>query len=145
MTQCANGENASLIQDLAEGRIHAFATAMTAALPLVQAGKIRVLAVTNNRRSPMWPDIPTITESGHPNIALDGLLGLFASRDTPYDRRGRIASDIQSIAADEAVKRRLEANGQIIRGSTPAEFDAAITDQRAKLSAIVRLIGKAPQ
>ena len=50
-----------------------------------------------------------------------------------------------AIAADEAVKKRLEANGQIIRGSTPAEFDAAIEDQRAKISAIVRVIGKAPQ
>ena len=133
------------LQDLAEGRIHVFATAMTAVLPYVQAGKIRVLAVTNNRRSGMWPDIPTITESGFPYIAFDGLLGVFASRDTPRDRRERIAADIQAIAADEAVKRRLEANGQMIRGSTPAEFSAAIEDQHAKLSAIVRLIGKTPQ
>jgi tripartite-type tricarboxylate transporter receptor subunit TctC len=42
------------IQDLAEGRIQAFATAMTPVLPLVQAGKIRVLAVTNKARSPLW-------------------------------------------------------------------------------------------
>jgi tripartite-type tricarboxylate transporter receptor subunit TctC len=133
------------LQDLAEGRIHVFATAMTAVLPFVQAGRIRVLAVTNNRRSGMWPDIPTITESGFPNIAFDGLLGVFASRDTPHDRRERIAADIQAIAADEAVKRRLEANGQMIRGSTPAEFSAAIEDQQAKLSAIVRVVGKAPQ
>src|SRR5258706_13386279 len=133
------------LQDLAEGRIHVFATAMTAALPFVQAGKIRVLAVTNNRRSGMWPDVPTTTESGYPNIVFDGLLGVFASRDTPHDRRERIASDIQAIAADEVVKTRLEANGQIIRGSTPAEFSAAIQDQRAKISAIVRVIGKAPQ
>jgi tripartite-type tricarboxylate transporter receptor subunit TctC len=133
------------LQDLAEGRIQVFATAMTAALPFVQAGKIRVLAVTNNRRSRMWPDVPTTTESGYPNIAFDGLLGVFALRDTPRDRRERIASDIQAIAADEAVKKRLEANGQIIRSSTPAEFGAAIEDQRSKISAIVRLIGKAPQ
>jgi tripartite-type tricarboxylate transporter receptor subunit TctC len=133
------------LQDLAEGRIHVFATAMTAVLPFVQAGKIRVLAVTNNRRSGMWPDIPTITESGFSNIAFDGFLGVFASRDTPHDRRERIAADIQAIAADEAVKRRLEANGQMIRGSTPAEFSAAIEDQQVKLSATVRLIGKTPQ
>jgi tripartite-type tricarboxylate transporter receptor subunit TctC len=70
---------------------------------------------------------------------------LTASRDTPPDRRGRIASDIQAITAEEAVKSRLEANGQIIRGSTPAEFSAEIEDQRAKISAIVRLIGNVPQ
>jgi tripartite-type tricarboxylate transporter receptor subunit TctC len=133
------------LQDLAEARIHVFATAMTAAFPFVQAGKIRVLAVTNNRRSRIWPDIPTTTEAGYPSIAFDGLLGVFAPRDTSHDRRERIASDIQAIAADEAVKRSLEANGQIIRGSTPAEFSAAIEDQRAKISAIVQLIGKSPQ
>ena len=133
------------LQDLAENRIQVFATAMTATLPFVQAGKIRVLAVTNNSRSRVWPDISTTTESGYPAIAFDGLLGVFASRDTPQDRRERVASDIQAIAANETVKRRLEANGQIIRGSTPAEFSAAIEDQRAKISAIVRLIGKIPQ
>src|SRR5262249_32491984 len=80
------------LQDLAEGRIHVFATAMTAALPFVQAGKIRVLAVTNKRRSPLWPEIPTATESGYPDLAFDGLLGLFSPRNTPDYRRARIAS-----------------------------------------------------
>ncbi|HYU12691.1 MAG TPA: tripartite tricarboxylate transporter substrate binding protein, partial [Stellaceae bacterium] len=68
------------IQDLAEGRIQLFATAMTALLPLAQAGKIRVVAVTNKKRSPLWPDIPTVTESGYPDLAFDGLIGVFAPR-----------------------------------------------------------------
>jgi tripartite-type tricarboxylate transporter receptor subunit TctC len=133
------------LQDLAEGRIHVFATAMTAILPLVQAGKIRVLAVTNKKRSRLWPEIPTTTESGYPDIAFDGLLGLFAARDTPEDRREGVASQVRAIAADPAVMQRVGATGQIARGSTPDEFSAAIEEQRSKISAIVHLIGKPPQ
>ncbi len=133
------------IQDLAEGRIQLFATAMTALLPLAQAGKIRVVAVTNKKRSPLWPDIPTVTESGYPDLAFDGLIGVFAPRGTPDDRRERISADIRAIAADQVVAKRLGATGQIVRGSTPAEFTAAIEEQRSRISAIVQLIGKPPQ
>jgi tripartite-type tricarboxylate transporter receptor subunit TctC len=48
------------LQDLIEGRIQLFATAMTVLSPLAQARKIRVLAITNKARSPLWPDVPTI-------------------------------------------------------------------------------------
>jgi len=115
------------------------------ALPLVQAGKIRVLAVTNKKRSPFWPDVPTTTEAGYPNIEFEGMLGLFASRNTPEDRRESIASTVRAIAADPVVIKRLGASGQIVRGSTPADFAAAIEEQRSRISAIIRLIGKAPQ
>jgi tripartite-type tricarboxylate transporter receptor subunit TctC len=133
------------VTDTAEGRIHVFATAMTVVLPLAQTGKIRVLAVTNRNRSPFWPDIPTATESGYPDLAFEGLIGMFAPRDTPDDRRQRISSEIVTIAADQEVARRLGTAGQIVRGSTPAEFTSAIEEQRSRISAIIRLIGKPPQ
>lgn len=133
------------IQDLTEGRIQVFATAMTAVLPLVQAGKIRVLAVTNKKRSPLWPDIPTSIQSGYPVLGFEGLIGVFASRGTPTDRRERISEDIRAIAADPAVAKRLGAAGQIVSGSTPAEFASAIEEQRLNIAAISRLIGASPK
>jgi tripartite-type tricarboxylate transporter receptor subunit TctC len=133
------------IQDLAEGRIQLFATAMTALLPLAQGGKIRIVAMTNKERSPLWPDIPTVSAFGYPELAFEGLIGVFAPRGTPDERRQQIAADIRAVAADPAVAQRLAATGQIARGSTPAEFAAAIEEQRSRISAIVRLIGKSPQ
>jgi tripartite-type tricarboxylate transporter receptor subunit TctC len=130
------------IQDLVKARIQVFATAMTAVMPLVQAGKIRVLAVTNKARSPFWLDIPTATEAGYPVLAFEGLLGVFAPRDTPDARRDRIAADIRAIAGDPAVAKQLGAAGQLVRGSTPAEFAAAIEDQRLRIAENIRLIGK---
>jgi tripartite-type tricarboxylate transporter receptor subunit TctC len=130
------------LQDLVEGRIQILATAMTILAPLAQAGKIRILAVTNKMRSPLWPDVPTIAEAGYPDFTFDGLIGVFAPRGTPDDRLQRLAADIREIAADQIVAQRLRAAGQIVRLSTPTEFDAAINEQRSKLSAILQLVGK---
>jgi tripartite-type tricarboxylate transporter receptor subunit TctC len=104
-----------------------------------------VLAVTNKTRSPVWQKIPTVKEAGYPELAFEGLIGLFAPRDTPDDRRERIASEIRAIAADPAVATRLGAAGQIVRGSTPAEFAAEIDDQRSRISAAVDLVGRPKQ
>jgi tripartite-type tricarboxylate transporter receptor subunit TctC len=145
MTQITYRDQNLAVTDTAEGRIHVFATAMTAILPLVETGKIRVLAVTNNKRSPLWPDISTATESGYPDLAFEGLIGIFAPRGTPDDRRERISAEIRSIAADPSVAKRLGAAGQIVRGSTPSEFAAAIDEQRSRIAAIVKTIKKPMQ
>jgi tripartite-type tricarboxylate transporter receptor subunit TctC len=130
------------LQDLVEGRIQVIATPMTALLPLVNARKVRVLAVTNNKRSPLWPDIPTAAESGFPDLTFDGLIGVFGPRGIPEERREQMSSDIRAIAAEHSVAERLAGTGQIVSGSTPAEFSAAIQEQRTKIETIVRLVGK---
>lgn len=144
MTRVSYREQSLAVHDAAEGRIHVFATAMTAILPLVQAGRIRALAVTNNRRSPLWPNIPTVIASGYPDLGFEGLIGMFAPRGTPDERRQRISEEVRAIAADEAVAKRLNAAGQIVRGSTPAEFVDAIERQRAGLAALVQRAGRPP-
>ncbi|HEY7247008.1 MAG TPA: tripartite tricarboxylate transporter substrate binding protein [Xanthobacteraceae bacterium] len=130
------------LQDLAEARIQVVATAMTVLSPLAQAGKIRVLTVTNKARSALWPDIPTVAESGYPDFTFEGLIGVFAPGGTPDDRRNRISIEIRQIAAGEAVDQRLRATGQLLRPSAPSEFTAAIEEQRSKLAAIIRIVGK---
>jgi tripartite-type tricarboxylate transporter receptor subunit TctC len=145
MTRVSYRDQNLAVHDAGEGRIQAFATAMTAILPLVQAGKLRALAVTNQKRSPLWPDIPTASASGYPDLAFEGLIGVFAPRGTPNERRERISAAIQAIAAEEAVAKRLGTAGQIVRGSTPAEFVDAIEGQRAGLAALVQRVGKPTQ
>ena len=142
MTQVPYRNQNLALQDLAEARIHVFATAMTALSPLAQAGKIRVLTVTNKARSALWPNIPTVAESGYPDFTFEGLIGVFAPGDMPDDRRERISNEIRQIAADQAVEQRLRAAGQLLRQSTPAEFTAAIEEQRSRLAAIIRIVGK---
>jgi tripartite-type tricarboxylate transporter receptor subunit TctC len=130
------------LQDVTQNRIQIIVTPMTAVLPLVQAGKLRALAVTNSKRSPLWPAVPTATDAGFPDLAFEGLFGLFGPRGIPDERRQRLSEDIRIIAADRAIVERLAATGQVVRGSTPAEFAAAIDEQRAKIMSIVRFAAK---
>jgi tripartite-type tricarboxylate transporter receptor subunit TctC len=60
--------------DLAAGRIQFNETAYAIVRPQLQAGKVKLLAVTNSVRAPVLPDVPTVTEAGYPDLALDGLV-----------------------------------------------------------------------
>ena len=132
------------IQDLAEERIQFFATTLTALLPFASAGRIRLLAVTNKRRAPLAPAIPTAAEAGHGELEFEGLVGFFAARDTPAALRERISGDVRAIGADSVLRDRLTSAGQLVRGSTPGEFAAAIEEQRARIESLVGLI-RAPR
>ncbi len=82
--------------DLAAGRVQVYESAYAIARPQVQAGKVKVLAVTNTARASTIPDIPTVAEAGYPALTMDGLVGLFgppacrwrcASASPPTSRR----------------------------------------------------------
>jgi tripartite-type tricarboxylate transporter receptor subunit TctC len=131
-------------QDLVEGRIQIIMTALTNVLPQAQAGKVRLLAVTNKSRSPLAPEIPTAIEAGYPDLTFEGFSGFFGSRDIPPARRDSVSADVRAVAADPAVSDRLAAVGLIAHGSTSAEFAAAIEEQRNKMASIMKLIGGKP-
>ena len=128
-------------QDVAEQRIQVVATGLLPLLPLAQAGKIKLLAVTNRERSPAAPDLATAKEIGHPELAADGFQGFFGWRGMPDDLRERIAADVRAVAADPALKHKLAALGQAVRTGTPADFAAMIAAQRAQIAAIAQAIG----
>jgi tripartite-type tricarboxylate transporter receptor subunit TctC len=133
------------MQDLGEGRLDCAIFTLALALPLTQSGKIKVLAVTNSKRTPVLPDVPTAVEAGFPDIHFEGLVGLFGPRGLPLARRDRIAADVLAVAAEPTIADRLTAVGQIARGRASAEFAAAIEAQRMQMEENVKLIGKAGQ
>jgi len=132
------------MQDLGEGRLDCAVFTLALALPLVQAGKVAMLNVTNSKRAPILPDVPTAIEAGFPDLHFEGLVGLFGPRTMSAPRRDRIAVDVLAVAAEPAVADRLAAVGQIARGRTSAEFAAAIEDQRLQMEANVKLMGGKP-
>jgi tripartite-type tricarboxylate transporter receptor subunit TctC len=143
MVQVSHRDQNLAIQDLAEGRIHMMATTLTPLMAAMRAGKVRILAVTNNSRASVAPQVPTAVEAGYPELEFEGLVGFFGGRDLSRALSERIAADIRAVAADPLLIERLAAAGQIVRGSTPSEFARAIEDQRAKMETIVRRMGKA--
>jgi tripartite-type tricarboxylate transporter receptor subunit TctC len=137
-------EDSRAAQDLAEGRIQAMLTITPSVLPFVQAGKVRLLAVTNKIRCPLAPQTPTAIEAGYPALAFEGLLGFFGPRDVSPPLRDRLSADIRAVAAEPAIVDRLAAIGQIARGGTPAEFADAIEEQRQRMAAITKALGATP-
>jgi tripartite-type tricarboxylate transporter receptor subunit TctC len=129
--------------DLATGRIQVNVTAFAIARPQFDAGKIKLLAVTNTSRAAVIPDVPTTTEAGYPDLALDGLVGFFGPPTMPDRIREGIATDVRE-AMDPVVEERLNLTGQIPNFGGPADFAAAIEQQRARLATAAKDLGIVP-
>jgi tripartite-type tricarboxylate transporter receptor subunit TctC len=131
--------------DLAEGRVQAYLSALAIVRPQIEAGKIKPLAVTNKVRAPTAPDVPTVKEAGYPDLSLDGLVGFFGPPEMSNALRERIAADIGAVvAADPTIGQRLTATGQIPNVGGPTEFATAIEEQRAQIAAIAKELGIKP-
>jgi len=126
--------------DLGEGRLQVLVTSVLASNAPVQSGKARIIAVTSAQRAPMLPDVPTAAEAGYPEMTIDGLSGFFGWRDMSSALRDKISADIQAVAQDPETRARMVASGLLLLGTTPAQFAAAIEDQRVRVGEIARLI-----
>jgi tripartite-type tricarboxylate transporter receptor subunit TctC len=145
MTQVSYRDFSPALQDVGENRIGFAVTALLPLLPLAQAGKVKLLLVTNRDRSPAAPDLPTAAEIGHPELAADGFQGFYGWRDMPEELRARIAADVNAVAADPALAARLAAIGQALRVGTTADFVTMIETQRAQIASIAKVLALIPQ
>ena len=133
------------VTDLAEGRIQVYTAAFAIVQSQLQAGTVKVLAMTNGQRAPTAPEIPTAAEAGYPALEFDGLVGLFGPTTMAPALRDRIANDIREVAADPYIGSRLIQTGQILNPGTPREFAAAIEAQTTKLTAIAKALDIKPE
>jgi tripartite-type tricarboxylate transporter receptor subunit TctC len=138
MTQISYRDFRPALQDLGEGRIQAVATGVALLLPLVEAGKVKLLMVNNRQRSPQAPSVPTAQEAGYPDLTFEGAVGLYGWRDMPNNLKERIARDVRAIADDATMAKRVATMGSALRAGSPAEFAAAIEEQRSKIAGIGR-------
>jgi len=129
------------LTDLGENRIQAYVGALAIVQPHVQAGRVKLIAITNAQGAPNYPDTPTVAKAGFPDITFDGLIGLFGPKDMAAAARDRIAADVRAVLGEEAVKSRFVATSQLISPGTSAEFAASIEEQRSKLAAIAQKLG----
>ncbi|MBI2959476.1 MAG: tripartite tricarboxylate transporter substrate binding protein, partial [Betaproteobacteria bacterium] len=115
--------------DLISGRVHAtFASA--SALTYVKEGKMRALAISSDRRSPLAPDVPGRTEAGLPPVSIDIFTGLFAPAGTPKDIVERLSREVRAILQRPEIREQADRVGLDARGSSPDEFAAYLKAQR---------------
>jgi tripartite-type tricarboxylate transporter receptor subunit TctC len=129
------------LMDLVAGRVAFAFTDLFAAVPHAKAGKLKVLGVIGERRSPDLPDVPTMTEAGVPGFETGQWFGLVAPSATPREIIKKLNSEIVAIVRLPEVKERLIKLGLQPVGSTPEEFDAHIRAEVSKWTKVVRQAG----
>lgn len=128
--------------DLASGRIDMAFANYTVALPQVQAGRVRPLAVTSAQRSPLMPDTPTLDEAGLSDFEADQWVGLLAPKGTPDAVVERIAKEFSLALRDPKAAKTLADNGIAADGdSTPDSFSAYLKEDLKKWVDLVKSAG----
>jgi tripartite-type tricarboxylate transporter receptor subunit TctC len=105
--------------DLGAGHLDFVLSSGIIMLPLVQANKVRLLAVTRRERVSIAPNVPTIYEAGFPQLSVETTAGLYGPGGMPRDLRERIAADVIAVVSDPAITERLTAIGQAVRLGGP--------------------------
>lgn len=132
------------IKDVADTRVHAFIAAYAIMRAQVQAGKVKVIALTNPQHAKSLNDIPTVAEAGYKSLEFDGLNGILGPRSIPQEARDRIAADIREIAADPKIESKLSAVGQVVNPGTADEFREAMEDQFKTVKRVGDTLGITP-
>jgi tripartite-type tricarboxylate transporter receptor subunit TctC len=144
MTKIPYNDVTKAVTDLSSNRIQVMVTGIAIVKSQVEAGKVRLLAITNSKRASAAPDLPTAIELGYPSLALEGLIGLFGQKDLPPGAAERIGADVQAVSADPVIRARLASTGQEPDPAGPAEFAAAVDAQRKSIAAIAKSLGIQP-
>jgi tripartite-type tricarboxylate transporter receptor subunit TctC len=129
------------VTDLIGGRVELFFDGMPSALQHVQAGRLRVLAITSAKRSGTIPDVPTVAESGLPGFDVNLWLGFMAPAGTPADVVARLNASINDAVQSPIVRERFAKMGLEPAHRTPEEFGALIKSEIARWAQIIRKSG----
>jgi tripartite-type tricarboxylate transporter receptor subunit TctC len=125
------GTSAVLVAMLA-GEVQVGFGTMFGVRPQMQAGKVRVLAITDSKRSPIVPDIPTVAEAGIPGYEVDQWYGIITSAKVPRPVVQKLRDGIAEVLKQPDVTKRLAGEGSTPVGSTPEQFNAHIKSEIAK-------------
>lgn len=124
--------------DLLGGQIPLMFDSVTSALPHIQSGRLKALAVTTAKRVRSLPNVPAISEQV-PGYEAVGWAGLIAPKTTPPELVMRISEDVQAILRDPAVAAEIDRRGSIADPMTPKQFTDFVTAENRKWAEVARI------
>ena len=134
------GEAPALVDTIA-GHVPFMFSNITASLAFVQAGRLRVLAQTGLKRSPVVADVPTMAESGLPGFEVIGFFGVMAPVKTPREIVTRLNAELAKSMSRPDVRKQYASQALDAGTLTPDEYAAFIKDQAVKFGKIIREAG----
>jgi len=126
------------ITELISGEVALMFAPSAGVTPYVRVGRLRLLAVCGEKRAAVFPDTPTMIESGFPGVISTGWGGLLAPAGTPPDIVQKMQSEVARGLASAEVRDRLSNLGALPIGSTPQEFGVWLKAETAKWTRVVR-------
>jgi tripartite-type tricarboxylate transporter receptor subunit TctC len=138
------GTGAGLISVVA-GETDLMFSNMLGVTPFIVAARLRALAVTTLNRSTLFPDVPTVSESGLPGFETVTYYGVFAPAGTPADIVAQLNTALVKGLHAPDTRKRLEADGSELRTSTPEEFARVIKADTEKWTKVIRAAGIKPE
>jgi tripartite-type tricarboxylate transporter receptor subunit TctC len=133
------------VTEVLGGRVTAMFANLLTAKPLVEAGQLRALAVSGQKRAESMPTIPTVAEGGVANYEALQWYGLLAPAGTPQNIVTRLQAEVSRALQTPEVQERLAADGAEPVGSTPAEFAALIKTELQKWAEVARAANIRPE
>lgn len=133
--------SAPAVTDLIGGQVQSMFDNAPSAMPHIQAGRLRAIAITGPQRSPLLPDVPTVIESGHPGFDVQSWFGLAAPQGTPRPVIERLNAEVNKALALPDVKKRLAEMGATPAGGTPADMRSFTAAEVKRWQAVVKASG----
>lgn len=130
------GSSVAMI-DLVGGSLQVAFNDVPPAVPFINNGQLRALAVTSPKRIPLLPQVPTVAESGYPGYDADVWLGLFAPVGTPPEIVSKIAADLKTALTEPAARKKLEEAGFTLVASSPSEFTIRVRNDIQKWRKVI--------
>lgn len=126
------------LQETVAGQVQALFSIALAATPQIKAGKVRALAITSAKRSPVAPELPTVAESGYPGFEVIGWFGWLAPAGTPKAIVERLNQEIVGALAVPEVNERLLSLSTVPVGDKPDEFARFIRSEYDKWAKVIK-------
>lgn len=132
---------APALNDVLANQIPGMFTNQDAVLPHVKAGKLRALAVTSLERNPLYPDVPTVAESGYPGFAAVSWTGLSAPKGTPKAILDKLEAAMVKAFSDPAVRAKLEGNGFVVVASRSPDYTRFVLGEVERWGKVIQTGG----
>ena len=138
------GEPAA-ITDLVSNRVQIMIATLTTGGPHVKEGRLRAIATTLPKRSPAFPDVPTMAEAGMPQFAIVSWAGLFAPAKTPKDVVERLNREFVAAMKRPDVQAAMDKQAFLLSPSTPEQLGEHVKAQKEAYARILRAAGVQPE
>ncbi|CAN7166275.1 MULTISPECIES: Bug family tripartite tricarboxylate transporter substrate binding protein [unclassified Variovorax] len=132
---------APALNDVLANQIPGMFTNQDAVLQHVKAGKLRALVVTGAERNPLYPDVPTVAESGYPGFTAVSWTGLSATKGTPQAVVDKLEAAMVTAFSQPAVRAKLEGNGFVVVASKSSDYSEFVKKEIERWSKVIHTAG----